>query len=93
MDAGPKPAPPYFRRPEGCALLQRVVDRCELCIEGCADAVNRRNNHNRDAGGNQAVFNGGGAGFVIQETCKKLGHVRPSIEEYSTHDSQQLQLS
>jgi hypothetical protein len=29
--------------------------------------IDRDNNHNRNAGGDQSVFDGGGAGFVVQD--------------------------
>ena len=73
-----------------CGLLQRGVDRGELRIEVGAEAVDRGNNRNRNAGRDQAVFDGGGSRFVIQETRKKLGHVKPLLKRRLDHGSPEL---
>src|ERR1700682_3318066 len=66
------------------SLLQRGVNRGELGVQGGAEAVDRGNNRNRNAGRDQAVFNGGSARFVIQETRKKFGHIKAPVREGST---------
>src|SRR5882762_5615992 len=45
-------------------LFQRGVDRVEGGAEFAADAVDRSDDHERNAGGNQAVFDGGGARLI-----------------------------
>jgi hypothetical protein len=48
-------------------LLEAGRDRRELGVESGAEAVYNCDDRERNAGGDQAVFNGGGAGFVGQE--------------------------
>jgi hypothetical protein len=60
----------------GAGLLQRIVDVRELGVQVGTEAVDHSDYRNRNAGGNQAVFDGGGSGFVIQETRTKLGHLK-----------------
>ena len=52
----------------GPRLLQRVVDRAECGAELGADALDRGDDRECDAAGNQAILDGGGAGFVAQES-------------------------
>jgi len=49
------------------ALFQRRIYRSEVGVEGAADAVDGGDDHNADAGGDQAIFDRGGAGIIIQE--------------------------
>src|ERR1700721_2629443 len=61
-------------------LFQRGVDRGELGVQVGAEAVNDRNDRERDAGCNQAVFDRGGAGFILHESSNKgLHQVAPCI--------------
>ena len=53
-------------------LFQRVVDRGELRVQVGAEAVDHSDDCERDAGRNQAVFDGGCSGFDIQETATSL---------------------
>ena len=39
------------------------------------------------------VFDGGGARFVIQETRKEFGHIKPSLRNAFDHQGQELQQS
>ena len=48
-------------------LLQRAVDRGELGVEGGAETVDRRDDRERDARCDQAVFDRGCPGFVGQK--------------------------
>jgi hypothetical protein len=41
------------------ALLKLGRNARELAVEGGADRIDRRNDHNRNTGGDQAVFNRG----------------------------------
>src|SRR4051812_26778730 len=49
-------------------LFQRGADRIELLAEGGAHAVDRGDDRDGNAGGDQAVFDGGGAGLILHET-------------------------
>ncbi|MGY4346299.1 hypothetical protein ACVWXM_002766 [Bradyrhizobium sp. GM7.3] len=49
-------------------LLQRAADRGELGVQRGAEIVDDGDDGQRDAGGNQTVFDGGGAGFIFRET-------------------------
>src|SRR5512141_428154 len=55
-------------------LLQRGVDRGELGVQVGAEAVDHCDDRERNAGGNQAVFDGGGAGLVLHETRNQVLH-------------------
>jgi hypothetical protein len=48
-------------------LFQRGVDRVEGGSEFATDAIDRSDDHKRDAGRDQAVFDGGSAGLVGAE--------------------------
>src|ERR1035437_9880683 len=61
-----------------CRLFQRGVDRGELVVQVGTEAVDHSDDRERNAGCNQAVFDGGGAGLVLQETGKELGHGKSS---------------
>jgi hypothetical protein len=60
-------------------LLQRGADRGEVCIKACSETVNRRDNSQRDASCNQAIFDGCGPRLVIQETPKKSDHIEVPV--------------
>ena len=64
-------------------LLKRRVDSPELGAQIATDAVDCTDDRERNTGSNQAVFNGGSAGFVVQETRKKFGHLSAPFEEGS----------
>src|ERR1700736_6435628 len=55
-------------------LLKRGVDRAELGAQTATDAVDCTDDRERNAGCNQAVFNGGRAGFILHETRDKVLH-------------------
>src|SRR5690349_2799325 len=55
-------------------LLERVGDRVEVRRQLGADALNGGDDRDRDAGGNQAVFDGGGAGLILHETRNEILH-------------------
>jgi len=57
-------------------LLQGTVDRGELGIEGRAEPVDRRDDCERDARGDQAVFDGGCPRFVRQEPSDVMLQLR-----------------
>ena len=61
---------PAFRK----SLFQRGADRGELRGEGGAHAVDRGDDRNSDAGGDQAVLDGGGAGLILDETRNEILH-------------------
>ena len=60
-------------------LLQLSGNARELAIERTADRIDRRDDHYRDAGGDQAVFNRGRTRLVLEKR-KQLGHLTHSIE-------------
>src|SRR3954471_19459359 len=55
-------------------LLQRGRDRAEVAGQLGADALNCGDDRNRDAGGNEAVFDGGSAGLVLHKTRNEILH-------------------
>ena len=55
-------------------LFQIGRDELELGIEGGADTVDGNDDHDRNTGGDQAVFDGGRAGFILHETRNKVLH-------------------
>ena len=55
-------------------LFQLRRDARERRIQLCAETVDDGNNRNGNAGGNQAVFDGRGCRFILQEPNKKLRH-------------------
>src|SRR6267154_3977613 len=54
--------------------FQRAVDRGELGVQVGAEAVDHSDDRERNAGGNQAVFDRGGAGLVLHETRNQVLH-------------------
>src|SRR5215510_13852896 len=50
--------------------LQLVRDELELGVEGRTDQVHRRDDHNRNASGDETVFDRGRAGLVLQKRNK-----------------------
>lgn len=56
------------------ALLEAGRDGGELGVQRAAEIVDDGDNRQRDAGGDQAVFNGGGAGFILHETRNEVLH-------------------
>ena len=55
-------------------LLQRSVDRGELRVQVGAEAIDDRDDRERDARSNQAVLDGGGAQLVLHETRNQVLH-------------------
>jgi hypothetical protein len=55
----------------GDVLLQRRIERRELGVERGAQTVHRSDDRERNASGDQAVFNGGGAAFVFQKSANQ----------------------
>src|SRR3984957_5368405 len=55
-------------------LLQRGVDRGELVVRVGAEAVDHSDNRERNAGCDQAVFDGGGPGLILHETRNQVLH-------------------
>src|SRR3954451_14089018 len=60
-------------------LLQRAADGRELGVQRGAEIVDDGDDGQRDAGGDQAVFDGGGAGFIVRETRNQVLHEQNSI--------------
>ena len=56
------------------ALFQLRRDAAEACIQLGADAVDGSDNHNRDAGGDQAIFDGRRSGLILPKAGKKMRH-------------------
>src|SRR3954464_7783573 len=54
--------------------LQFGVQRREISFQGAAEALHDRDDRERDAGGDQSVFDGGGAGLILHETRNKILH-------------------
>ena len=58
---------------------QRIRDFCEGRIQLGAEAVHDRDDRDRNASGNQAVFYGGSAGFILQKRDKLRHWWVPSL--------------
>jgi len=65
-----------YSRPEGLPKLRR--DEVKLGVEGRTDRIDRANDHHRNAGSNQTIFNRGSSGFVLQK-LKNSAHVTCSL--------------
>ena len=55
-------------------LLEAGRDRAELRVQRGAEVVDDSDDRQRDAGSDQAVFDGGGAGFILHETRNEVLH-------------------
>ena len=55
-------------------LLERGVDLSKLPVHFNSEAVDDRDDRERDAGGDQAVLDGGGARVILQETRNEVLH-------------------
>src|SRR5215510_16445213 len=71
---GPGMPGPFASYARNIRLLERSVDRGELGVQVGAEAVDDRDDRERNAGSNQAVFNRGGAGLILHETGKQVLH-------------------
>lgn len=58
-------------------LLQRGVDRGEFGIEFRAQSIHRRDDGKGNTGGNQAILDGRGRGFVFQKSGDNIHSWRP----------------
>jgi hypothetical protein len=66
--------PPIPRMP----LLEAGADRFEFVVQQlAADAIDRRDDRERDAGGNQPIFDRGGTDFIVKETFKQIHFATP----------------
>ena len=54
---------------------RKLIKKIEEALERIAEGEYGCGNGEGDTGGNQAVFNGGGAGLVLDETRNEVGHV------------------
>jgi hypothetical protein len=54
-------------------IFQQGRDAGEFGVQRAAETVDHGDDGNRDAGGDQTVFDGGGAGFILQKR-DNLGH-------------------
>ena len=68
---GPGGPPGLLPRSVG-GLLQRRADRAELGVQRGAEVVDDGDDGQRDAGGDPAVFDGGGAGLILHETRNQI---------------------
>jgi len=79
MQCSPKKKPPVKAASSEPAtwsvLLELGRDRLELRVQGCTDRIDRRDDHNRNAGGDQTIFDGGSARLVFEERKKGM-HLR-----------------
>ena len=73
--------PPARRGWRSFSLLQRAVDAAEVGIQGRAEAIDRRDDRQRDPGRNQAIFNRGRPGLVGQKLQKNALQCRLRFEE------------
>jgi hypothetical protein len=56
--------------PAGRKRLRQICDRIEFCRQVAPDELNRSNNYDGDQRSEQAVLDGGRAGFVKQKSSK-----------------------
>ena len=73
--------PPSFDSARVLGELAR--NATEGALQLGAAAIHDREDRDREAGGDEAVFDGGGAGLVLQETREKLRHVHSSLEVHT----------
>src|SRR5262249_41006569 len=66
------PAGAFRRGIEG--LLQRGRDAAERGVQLGADALHNGDDRNRDAGGDEAVFDGGRTRLVLRKALHKIRH-------------------
>jgi hypothetical protein len=57
-------------------LFQRGRDTGEVAGELAAEAVNNGNDRNGDTSGDQTVFDGGRAGFVLHKAGNEVLHIK-----------------
>src|SRR5260221_9495178 len=73
------------KAPSGSGLISRVstagspsfeggLHGCEGSVQIRADALHHRDDRDGDAGGDEAIFDGGGTRIVFQKVREKLGH-------------------
>ena len=60
-------SPATANRQSYTSLFQRRIDAREFVVEGRAQAVDGRNNRKRNARCDQAILDGGGSRFILQE--------------------------
>jgi hypothetical protein len=58
----------------GSYLLQRGVDRGKGSVKRDAKGIDRGDYRKCDTGGDKAVLDGSGRGFIVQETSKEIDH-------------------
>src|SRR5689334_12596114 len=75
----PEFRPGAFADPRNSRLFQRAADRGELRVQAGAEAVDHSDDRERDAGSDQAVFDGGGARLVLHETRNQVLHKTNSM--------------
>jgi len=63
----------------GAARLQAVLHIGEGAVELRADALHHRDGRDRDARGNQAIFDRRGTGLVCRETPESFDHHAPRM--------------
>jgi len=73
-----------FDRLADSRLLQRGIDRRELGVEVGAKTIDYSNDGERNAGSNQAVFDGGSARFILQETRNKVLHDVTPVDAFTS---------
>src|SRR5262249_22101308 len=65
-------------RPLGSdGLLEAVLHRGEVGLEVATNALHDADDRDRDAGGNQAILDGGRTGLIVQETLEGLHRLAP----------------
>src|SRR3981189_3665493 len=64
-------------------LLKCVLDAGEGRAQFVAETAHARDDCNRDAGGNQAIFYGGCARLIFEETHQLRNPRAPSLSEYT----------
>jgi hypothetical protein len=78
--SGSSPEPFWRHRTEERRLLESVGNGGEGPIQALAEALDDGDDCNRDARGDQAIFNGGRAGFVLQEAREDGLHSGGSLD-------------
>jgi hypothetical protein len=71
------------RNPMPVLRVDRRVDGPECALQRLAKGIHRRDDRNRDAGGNQTIFDGRGAGFITDETRNQIPHWKPPLASYT----------
>src|SRR5258708_4302783 len=71
------------RKPMPALRVDRASRAAEVGVQRGTARLHRRNDRNRNARGNQTVFDGRSAGFIADETRYQIHHWKPPLASYT----------